>query len=65
VPGAQNVDLAGRTVIPGFFDAHNHYTRAAVNPGHEVRVVDHRRLEVVNFVHGHRLVRPDGVEDVE
>ena len=36
-PGAPTIDLGGRTVIPGLFDAHAHYTRAAVNPGHEAR----------------------------
>jgi predicted amidohydrolase YtcJ len=40
IPGAQSVDLGGRTVIPGFFDAHNHYTRAAINPGHEARRIE-------------------------
>ena len=28
-PGAQTIDVGGRTVIPGFFDAHVHFTRAA------------------------------------
>src|SRR6185436_13108624 len=32
-PGAQRIDLGGRTVIPGFFDSHAHYTRAGINPG--------------------------------
>ena len=36
-PGAPTIDLGGRTVIPGLFDAHAHYTRAAVNPGYEAR----------------------------
>ena len=31
--GVQTIDLGGRTVIPGLFDAHVHYTRAAMNPG--------------------------------
>lgn len=39
-PGAQSIDLGGRTVIPGLFDAHVHYTRAAVNPGHEARRIE-------------------------
>jgi predicted amidohydrolase YtcJ len=39
-PDAQTIDLGGRAVIPGFFDAHVHYTRAAVNPGHEARRVE-------------------------
>jgi len=38
--GAQTIDLGGRTVIPGLFDAHVHYTRAAVNPGYEVRRIE-------------------------
>ncbi len=39
-PGARTIDLGGRTVIPGFFDAHVHYTRAGVNPGHEARRIE-------------------------
>jgi predicted amidohydrolase YtcJ len=38
--GLQTVDLGGRTVIPGLFDSHAHYTRAAVNPGHEARRIE-------------------------
>lgn len=38
--GTLSIDLGGRTVIPGFFDAHVHYTRAAVNPGHEARRIE-------------------------
>jgi predicted amidohydrolase YtcJ len=39
-PGAKTVDLGGRTVIPGFWDAHVHYTRAGVNPGYEARRIE-------------------------
>src|SRR5262245_33196128 len=39
-PGAETIDLGGRTVIPGLFDAHVHYTRAAVNPGYEARRIE-------------------------
>jgi predicted amidohydrolase YtcJ len=28
-PGAEHVDVAGRTVVPGFIDAHNHYLATA------------------------------------
>jgi len=34
------LDLGGRTVIPGLFDGHVHYTRAGVNPGYEARRVE-------------------------
>src|SRR5690606_9441877 len=34
------IDLGGRTVIPGFVDAHVHYTRAGVNPGYQERRVE-------------------------
>jgi len=34
------VDLGGRTVIPGLFDGHVHFTRAGVNPGYEARRVE-------------------------
>jgi predicted amidohydrolase YtcJ len=47
-PGAQTIDLGGRTVIPGLFDAHVHYTRAAVNPGHEARRVE-RAFSIVEL----------------
>jgi predicted amidohydrolase YtcJ len=39
-PNTRVIDLGGRTVIPGFFDAHVHYTRAGINPGHEARRVE-------------------------
>jgi predicted amidohydrolase YtcJ len=38
--GVRTIDLGGRTVVPGLFDAHVHYTRAGVNPGHEARRVE-------------------------
>jgi len=38
--GMRTIDLGGRTVIPGFFDAHVHYTRAGVNPGYEARRIE-------------------------
>jgi predicted amidohydrolase YtcJ len=37
---ARAIDLGGRTVVPGFFDAHVHYTRAGVNPGYEARRIE-------------------------
>jgi hypothetical protein len=40
VPDLPVVDLGGRTVIPGLVDAHVHYTRAGVNPGHQERRVE-------------------------
>jgi predicted amidohydrolase YtcJ len=39
-PDAQTIDLGGRTVIPGLFDSHAHYTRAGVNPGYEARRIE-------------------------
>src|SRR5262245_24850428 len=39
-PGGKTIDLGGRTVIPGFWDAHVHYTRAGVNPGYEARRIE-------------------------
>lgn len=39
-PDALRIDLGGRTVIPGLFDGHVHYTRAGVNPGHEARRIE-------------------------
>ena len=39
-PDARQIDLGGRTVVPGLFDAHVHYTRAGVNPGYEARRIE-------------------------
>jgi len=39
-PDAQRIDLGGRTVVPGLFDSHAHYTRAGVNPGYEARRIE-------------------------
>jgi predicted amidohydrolase YtcJ len=47
-PGAKTIDLRGRTVVPGFFDAHVHYTRAAMNPGHEARRIE-RAFSIVEL----------------
>jgi predicted amidohydrolase YtcJ len=37
---ARTIDLEGRTVVPGLFDAHVHYVRAGVNPGFEARRIE-------------------------
>jgi predicted amidohydrolase YtcJ len=47
-PGAKTIDLRGRTAVPGFFDAHVHYTRAAMNPGHEARRIE-RAFSIVEL----------------
>ena len=39
-PDARTIDLGGRTVVPGLFDAHVHFTRAGVNPGYEARRIE-------------------------
>src|SRR5262245_63310528 len=39
-PAARTIGLGGRTVVPGLFDAHVHYTRAGVNPGFEARRIE-------------------------
>jgi predicted amidohydrolase YtcJ len=39
-PAARTIDLGGRTVVPGLFDAHVHYLRAGVNPGYEARRIE-------------------------
>jgi predicted amidohydrolase YtcJ len=36
----RTIDLGGRTVVPGLFDAHVHYLRAGVNPGYEARRIE-------------------------
>jgi predicted amidohydrolase YtcJ len=36
----RTIDLGGRTVVPGLFDAHVHYARAGVNPGYEARRIE-------------------------
>src|SRR5689334_19172055 len=40
VAGVRTIDLGGRTVIPGFVDAHVHYTRGGINPGYEARRIE-------------------------
>jgi predicted amidohydrolase YtcJ len=47
-PAARTIDLAGRTVVPGLFDAHVHYTRAGVNPGYEARRIE-RALSIAEL----------------
>jgi hypothetical protein len=37
---ARTIDLGGRTVVPGLFDAHAHYTRTGINPGYEARRIE-------------------------
>lgn len=39
-PRVPTIDAGGRTVIPGFVDAHVHYTRAGINPGYQERRVE-------------------------
>src|SRR4030095_977037 len=39
-PDARTIDLGGRTVVPGLFDAHVPYTRAGVIPGYEARRIE-------------------------
>ena len=39
-PATRTIDVGGRTVVPGLFDAHVHYTRAGVNPGYEARRIE-------------------------
>ena len=45
---ARTIDLGGRTVVPGFVDAHVHYTRAGVNPGYEARRIE-RALSIAEL----------------
>ena len=62
LPARRTIDLGGRTVIPGFFDAHVHYTRAAINPGHEARRIE-RAFSIAELQETHRAprgVRPAG-----
>src|SRR5262245_11258079 len=39
-PGTRNVNLKGRTVIPGLIDSHAHFTRTGTNPGYETRWIE-------------------------
>lgn len=36
----KNVDLQGRTVIPGFIDSHMHFIRATLRPGYDARELE-------------------------
>jgi predicted amidohydrolase YtcJ len=45
---ARTLDLGGRTVVPGLFDAHVHFTRAGVNPGYEARRIE-RAFSIVEL----------------
>src|SRR4029450_4328789 len=47
-PDARRINLGGRTVVPGFVDAHVHYTRAGVNPGYEARRIE-RALSIAEL----------------
>jgi predicted amidohydrolase YtcJ len=39
-PADRTLDLGGRTVVPGLFDGHVHYTRTGLNPGYEARRIE-------------------------
>jgi predicted amidohydrolase YtcJ len=39
-PGAQTINLKGRTVIPGLIDAHIHFARTGTNEGYEARFIE-------------------------
>lgn len=47
-PATRTINLGGRTVVPGFFDAHVHYARAGVNPGYEARRIE-RALSIAEL----------------
>lgn len=47
-PDAQVINLKGRTVVPGLYDSHVHYARAAVRPGHSARRVE-RALSILEL----------------
>lgn len=36
----QEIDLGGRTVIPGLIDSHIHFVRAGIAPGHDLRAAE-------------------------
>ena len=58
-PGADRVDLAGMTLVPGFIDAHNHLSVAALHPcfgdATAVRTVD----DLHAVVRDHAAANPD------
>ncbi len=37
---AENIDLQGKAVIPGFIDTHMHFIRATLRPGHDTRELE-------------------------
>lgn len=59
VPGATTVDLGGRTLAPGFIDAHNHLSISALTPaaGDASGVRD--PAELVAVLRAHAAAHPD------
>ena len=58
-PDAQRVDLGGRTLVPGFIDAHNHLSIAALHPrfGDATGVED--RDSLVRAIHLQAAAEPE------
>jgi predicted amidohydrolase YtcJ len=59
MPGMQRIDLGGRTLTPGFIDAHNHLSVAALHP----RFGDARGVatpdDLIAAVRAHAAAEPD------
>ena len=58
-PATEVVDLTGRTLTPGFIDAHNHLSVAALHPyWHDVRGVGGRDA-LVDAIRAQAAAEPD------
>jgi predicted amidohydrolase YtcJ len=60
-PRTQRVDLRGRTVVPGFFDAHPHIARAGLMAGSGIPIAGLRSVgEIVDAVRRAAAAAPPG-----
>ena len=63
-PRTQRIDLAGRTVLPGFFDAHPHVYRTGLKAGGGTSIAGLRSVaEIIDVVHREARSTPPGAVD--
>jgi predicted amidohydrolase YtcJ len=60
-PGTREINLRGRTVIPGIIDAHNHFVNLGNRPGYHVVIENARSIaEIQQTLAARRKDVPDG-----